>query len=463
MTGLSFQRRLPLRLRLTLIFVVAMAIVLVTVGAFLYFETKANLDAGIDAGLRLRAHALAGAVAAGAPTGALQKQDPLFEILDERGRSLASSPSAPQELNLGSTERRRALRGRYWAYRGEELRLLAQRVSPTSVVIVGSPLRQREHALEGLATALTIGGPLALLLAALAAYGLATRAFASIEVMRARAAEISRAAPVGRLPLDTAPLEIRELGETLNGMLDRIAASAEHERRFVADASHQLRTPLAVLTTELEVAQRDANSANDLRAAIASALEEANRLTRLADSLLILAQADEQELITPTSIVPISPLLKRIAAKFDARARSEGRELEVEGADVLVHADPLYLEQAIVNLVDNAFTHGDGRVTLAVVPADAFVRIRVRDQGRGFVEPFLSRAFDRFSRAPDVIHSGGSGLGLSIVAEIAAAHGGQATITETDKGAEVVISLPVRNAPLRCDVFAVDSAQRPLT
>ncbi len=445
MTGVSFRRPLPLRLRLTLIFVVAMAIVLATVGAFLYFETKANLDAGIDAGLRLRAHALAGAVAAGARTDALRKQDPLFEVLDERGRLLASSPSAPRELGLSSSERRRALSGGYWAYRGEELRLLAQRAGSIRVVIVGSPLRQREHALEGLATGLTIGGPLALLLAALAAYWLATRAFASIEAMRARAAEISRAAPVGRLPLDAAPHEIRELGETLNGMLDRIAASAEHERRFVIDASHQLRTPLAVLTTELEVAQRDAASETDLRAAIASALEETNRVTRLAESLLVLAQADEHELLTPTSVVSVRPLLDRIAATFDARARSERRELRIDSAEVVVHADPLYLEQAIVNLVDNAFTHGDGRVTLAAATADAFVRIRVRDQGRGFAEPFLSRAFDRFSRAPDVDHGGGSGLGLSIVVEIAAAHGGKATITETDQGAEVVISLPVSN------------------
>lgn len=436
------RRPVPLRLRLTLIFVLAMAVVFAAVGSFLYFRTKANLDAGVDSALRARERALATLVSSGASTGQLLKQDALFEVIDARGRAIAASPSARAELRLTATERRRALRGSDRLYRGEEFRLLAERAGANRVVVVASSLRQREHALEGLATALAIGGPLALLLAAGAAYWLAGRAFGSIDAIRARAAAISRASPDERLPLHAAPEEIRVLGETLNEMLARIGASAEHERRFVADAGHQLRTPLAILKTELEVGLRDAVGEGELRQTISSALEETDRVSRLADSLLTLALADDHDLANSRERLALGPLVERVAAVYTPTVAARGRELHVNADVAFVDGDPLRLEQAIGNLIDNALLHGDGRITVTVESAPPRVRISVSDQGRGFSRAFVGRAFDRFSRAADAPRNGGSGLGLSIVAAIAAAHGGGAEIGDPAQGTEISLYLP---------------------
>ncbi len=418
-----------------------MAAVLGTVGGYLYFQTKANLDGGIDAALGLRAHELAAEVSTGSRLAALQRRDPLFELIDEQGATLASSPTAHGLLALSRSERSRAFRGSYWTDRGEQTRLLARRVSSNRVVVVGSSLKQRERALEGLATALALGGPLALLLAALSAYWLATRAFSSIETMRARAAAISEASPVGRLPLEAAPDEIRRLGETLNGMLDRIAAAAEHERRFVADASHQLRTPLAILTTELEVALQESGDPAALRASIASALVEANRVTRLADTLLTLAQADERSLLANVADLPLAPVATRVAARLEQRAHAAGREIEVAvPAGLVVRADSVRLEEALGNLVENGVAHGAGTVEISAEQTGDVVRIHVRDQGAGFPVQFVPRAFERFSRASSA--GSGTGLGLAIAAAVAAAHGGETGIEHDSRGTDVWLSLP---------------------
>ena len=165
-----------------------------------------------------------------------------------------------------------------------------------AVVVVGTTTDSRDESLTDLAQLLLLGGPVALLLASLAAYGVAALALKPVEEMRSRAAEISAERPDRRLPVPPTDDEVARLGKTLNEMLERLAEALEHERTFVADASHELRTPLAILRTELELALARGRSPAELREALASAAEEADRLNQLSEDLLTIAQTERGEL-----------------------------------------------------------------------------------------------------------------------------------------------------------------------
>jgi signal transduction histidine kinase len=243
--------------------------------------------------------------------------------------------------------------------------------------------------------------------------------------MRSRAAAISASTPGARLPVPPARDEVSRLAETLNEMLARLEASLEHERRFVADASHELRTPLALLKTELEVALRRRRTREELEAALASASEETDRLTRLAEDLLLIARSDAGELPLRRERVGAAEVLGVVAERFSRVADERGRALEVVSPNGLeLDADPVRVEQALGNLVANALAHGDGRVVLSAQAREALVELHVEDEGPGFPPGFIGGAFDRFSRSDDSRSGGGSGLGLSIVELIARAHGG---------------------------------------
>jgi signal transduction histidine kinase len=237
--------------------------------------------------------------------------------------------------------------------------------------------------------------------------------------------------------------EIGRLGRTLNEMLDRVEASVERERRFVADASHELRTPRAALTTELELALRRPRSAAELGGALRSAAEESGRL---AEDLLLLARADDGALASAPANVAVAPLLERVARRFRGRAERAGRAVLVAAREGdMIAGDAAALEQALGNLVDNALRHGEGEVTLASRTAGGAVELHVRDEGPGFPTAFHPHAFDRFSRADDARARGGTGLGLAIVLAVAGAHGGTAHAENRDGGADMWMALPRRD------------------
>jgi signal transduction histidine kinase len=228
-------------------------------------------------------------------------------------------------------------------------------------------------------------------------------------------------------------------------MLDRNEAAFVRERRFVADASHELRAPLAILKTELELALTGEHPKRELRDALLSADAEADRVAQLARDLLTLAQVDAGELPIEPARLELSELAERVRQRFVTRARAEGRALLAEVPDgMTVCADPLRAEQALSNLVENALRHGAGTVTLSAACHDGTVELHVTDGGPGFPEDFLAVAFERFSR-PDAGRSvEGTGLGLSIVRSIARAHGGEAHVrNRPGGGADAWITLPV--------------------
>lgn len=296
-------------------------------------------------------------------------------------------------------------------------------------------LGDRDEVLASLLALMLVVGPVALLLAAFAGHRLAGAALRPVESMRREAAEISSETSGRRLPVPVARDEVRRLGETLNEMLERLDEGLLRERRFVADAGHELRTPLSLLLTELELALRRPRSNEELQSAIRSATDEVERLIRLAEALLVLdrsgAAAQPREL-------DARELLDAVARRFAARAAAQGRAILVE-AQGQIAGDGDRLEQALGSLVDNALTHGRGTVRLEAERAGEEISLRVSDEGPGFPDDFLPHAFERFSRADEARAGGGAGLGLAIVKAVARAHGGRAVAV----GATVTIVVPV--------------------
>jgi signal transduction histidine kinase len=226
-------------------------------------------------------------------------------------------------------------------------------------------------------------------------------------------------------------------------MLARLESAFEHERRFVADASHELRTPLAMLRTELELALRRPRTHDELERALRSAAEETERLSRLAEDLLLIARADQGTLPVRAAPVDVVDVLNDVAERYAPAAAEYGRSISVGRTEaVTIAADRTRIEQALGNLVSNALAYGDGAVELvAYADADA-VELHVLDEGEGFAPAFVPRAFDRFSRADDARAAGGTGLGLAIVELIAAAHGGTAGVANRDgRGADAWVRL----------------------
>jgi signal transduction histidine kinase len=310
-----------------------------------------------------------------------------------------------------------------------------------AILVVGATRENRAETLASLRRAFLIGGPIALLLTSLGGYLLAGASLRPIEAMRRRAAEISTSSLHERLPVTTATDEVARLGNTLNGMLARIEDGLARERRFVADASHELRTPLAMLKAELDLALRRARSTEELERSIRSAAEETDRLARIADDLLLLARAEQGRLPEPTDLVDV---LQAVGERFGGRAETEGWALTIQAGDTPVaNVDRLRLEQALGNMVDNAFRYGRGPIVLTAAIRDSTVELHVLDEGAGFPASFRELAFERFSRAAKPTMDG-SGLGLAIVETIARAHDGEANAANRPGGgADVWISLPL--------------------
>jgi signal transduction histidine kinase len=436
--------RLPIRLRVTAAFAVAMAVVLAALGWFLYARLESHLATALDTSLQVRADDLAALVRQGGSlanegSGLIERGESFAQLLDRRGRVLdATRPLGKTPLlDLGP------VRGPVYASRpsvpglNDPARLLAIPV-PRGILIVGATRQNDVETLASFRDELLIAGPIALLLASLAGYLLAGLSLRQVESMRRRAAAISAETPGERLPVPQTKDEVERLASTLNEMLERLEAGLQRERDFVADAGHELRTPLALLRTELELALRQGRSEEQLREALRASVEEVDRLAQLADDLLLIARYDRGRLPLRVEELDAGSLLESVVSRFQWRADEASRPLAGEAAPGLtVRGDRLRLEQALGNLVDNALRHGRGRVTLQAAAVDGKVELAVEDQGEGFADGFAERAFERFSRAG---HGGaGAGLGLAIVRVIADAHGGSADLPG---GSRVRLVLP---------------------
>ncbi|MGI8558981.1 MAG: ATP-binding protein [Solirubrobacteraceae bacterium] len=446
---------------MSLVFAVVLAAVLFGTGLFLDLRFAAEMDHGIDQNLRSRAgdvialvrQADSGLRQAG-PTGLNNRTQGFAQVLDPRGRIFDASPLAGTTAALKPADLPRIRpTGRFLertsvAGLPGDVRLFAIPVRAQGqnlIVVVGRSLDERDAALRDLEALLLIGGAGALVLSALAGYLAIAGALRPIELMRRRAEQITAAEPGPRLPLPPTGDEVARLGGTLNLMLERLEGALRHERTFVMDASHELRTPLAILKMEFDLALRGPRTQETLESTIRSAAEETERLTRLADGLLVIARGEQGELQLAKSRQSSSELLKRVRDRFAKRAHESSQTILVSGAnDVSFDADGPRIEQALGNLIENALTYSSGDITLWVAGGSGSFELHVSDQGPGFAPGFLPEAFRRFAREDNSRSSNGTGLGLSIVAAIAAAHSGTAQAANRPGGADVWLTLPVR-------------------
>jgi signal transduction histidine kinase len=452
-------RRLSIRLRITLAFAGVMAVLLAGLGLFIYLRFQDHLDESIDNGLISRAQEvglLVGRSGGSLKGGAnLPGEDTFAQVLTPSGKVFGATAAGLSHSSLLSSEElARAHRGPIRFDRDDveavdgPARIFAKPLSANGrslIVLTGASLDDRNDALRNLGTILLVGGPAALLLASLAGYLVSVGALRPVEAMRRRAAAISASEPDQRLPLPEADDELRRLGETLNQMLARLEVALERERIFVDNASHELRTPLAMQKTELELALRYSKTPEELRRAIASAITEVDRLGALAEDLLVLSRSEQGKLPLHLQRVQVDDLLADVRERFASRINGSGRSLSVELADagLAIDGDPVRLEQALTNLIENALQHAEGEITLRALQGNGSLALHVEDQGPGFPPEFIDRAFERFSR-PDQGRAGeGSGLGLAIVDAIARAHRGSAHAANRDGGgADVWLELP---------------------
>jgi two-component system, OmpR family, sensor kinase len=398
--------RIPIRLRLTLAFAAAMAVVLAVLGLLLYTRMQSALDNSVDRNLRSRADDVSALVrhgGVGLPSGVTFAQ-----VLDENGRVVNTTPEFSDPL-ISRADVAPADGGEFSVERhvpgsDETARLLVAPVDLDGlrrVVVVGESLEARGDALESLMLLLLTGGPLLLVLSSVGAYLLAGRA------------------------------------------LRPVSASLARERRFVSDASHELRTPLASLRTELELALRRHRSREELEAALRSAAEETDRLSQLAEDLLVLARAHDGHLPVRRERLSAAEVLAGVHERYARRAQQAGRALEVRAPpEAVLMGDRLRVEQALGNLVENALRYGEGRILLEAVSADGRLELHVKDEGSGFPTGFVGEAFEPFTRSDESRSSQGAGLGLAIVDVIARAHGGSAHAANGRGGADVWLALP---------------------
>jgi len=440
--------RVPIRVRLTLFFAVAMAIVLTAVGLFVYTRVASDLDRAFDKDLRSRAQALSALVQGGGSVHTTGTVGSFAEIVTRDARVADATPDLRGQLLLSPPQLALAGNGpRFFDLsripgQDESGRLLALPVRDR-VLVVGATLEHRNDTLTSLQAAFLLGGPVALLLMSIGGYMLAGAALRPIESMRRRATEISSTSLHERLPVPPADDEVSRLGRTLNEMLARLEDGLDRERRFVADASHELRTPLATLRAELELALRRSRTTKEFENSIRSAAEETDRLSRIADDLLILARAEQGTLALRAEPTDLVDVVEKVRDRFGARAELEGRPLRMEADEAPVATvDRLRVEQALGNLVDNAFEHGRGPITITAGRHNSSVELHVLDEGPGLPPEFRELAFKAFTRATP--SGNGSGLGLAIVETIARAHDGSAGAkTRPDGGADVWIRLPL--------------------
>jgi two-component system, OmpR family, sensor kinase len=442
---------LPIRARLAVVCGSLVGILVVGLGLIVYLRLEADLRASADDGLLPRAESLA----ADPPTDTTVDPDPtdvgdIFgQIVDRDGSVVASTPGLADGSIVSAAELATLDGPRYFdetvplVDERLQARLLEMPTADGRVVVVGVAFDDQREALDRLLTLLAIGCPAAILLAAGVGWLIAGAALRPVERMRLEAESISGSEPGRRLPLPQTGDELASLGRSLNRMLDRLETAVERERRFVADASHELRTPLANLKAELDLALRRSRSPSELVGALQSASEETDRLSRLAEDLLLLATAENGRLPLRVEDVDVSGLVRLTADSFEGRAAALGVAIEASIPDAIrARVDGPRIRQAVVNLVDNALRESQpgNRVSVEMSTSDRSLAIAVKDSGRGFDPGFLPFAFEAFARA-DVSRSrssGGAGLGLAIVRAIAEAHRGSVEAGNADGGGAVV-------------------------
>jgi signal transduction histidine kinase len=439
--------RVGLRARLTLIATAALAIGLAASSLLLLRGFATSRLHAIDASSRSSADDVAGLVAAGAVPPTLPVQaGQNAQVLDATGSVLAVSPGTSHTLPLVPISTAASIA------RGGPESLSIDQVAATGInrvfvravtahdgvryVVVTESLQDERATLHSLARFVAVAAPFLLLVVGTTLWLLLGRALGTVSSLRRGAEEITDPGGGLRLPLPGSHDEVRALAETLNAMLDRLDAAAARERQFVADVAHELRSPLAAMHTQLEVAAAHPDPLTQ-KELLAGSLEDTERLAALVDDLLVLARMESE---SRASQEPVD--LAQFAGLPD-------------GHPAVVLGDRAALIRAIDNLVANANRHARSQVEVTVesAPGDT-IEVHVDDDGPGVPADQQSRIFERFVRLDDARarDDGGSGLGLAIVRATAHAHGGTIRVEPSHLGgARFVLALPRTQAGEEAD------------
>jgi heavy metal sensor kinase len=457
------MKPLPIRIRLTAWYFAVLALSLALFGAVAFFSMRNSIETTVDESLRDRADGIQELMEHVLPEGPERLEDELREhselraegdlsqVCDEGGRWIYRSPlmnryevprletSSPKLYNL---ERQ-----------GLPLRVLATTVrvaARTYRVQVASPMDDFNEALDHFRGVLLLLIPLLLLLASAGGYWMSRRALAPVLQITQTAESISSRNLSSRLAVPQSRDELQHLSETLNGMLERLEAAFRRITQFTADASHELRTPVALMRTTAELSLRKPRAEADYREALTQILKELETTSALIENLMLLARADSGVEVLQFAPVDLAETLQDACRQ--GRILAEGKQISFQELitqdPVIVEGDVVALRRLFVILLDNAVKYAPtgGSVTVTLTDAKGFAAAEVRDTGIGIGEADLPHIFERFYRAdkarsPEVR---GVGLGLSIGQWIAEAHGGVIEVESTPgQGSVFRVCLPM--------------------
>jgi signal transduction histidine kinase len=441
---------LSVRWRTTLATLLVVAIGLSVAGASLVWMVHRSLFNDLVSSSTAEAQNVAGLAASGdLPSGLQVKAGTAAQVVDQSGRVLARSPDLTRPTAVSQIRPKPGVVTVFSVNKQLEgdddndivVATTVQTPYGLRTVYVINSDERVESPTRSVALSVSVAFPLLLAMAGVLAWILTGAALRPVEAIRAEVADLSAGDLHRRVPEPHTNDEIARLARTMNAMLDRLEQSAHQQRQFVSDASHELRSPIASVLAQVEVAAANPTT-SDWPAVAAGVADEATRLWRIVDDLLLLARSDEGEFVVRKEPVDLDEVVLAESVRLRAHDRVTFDLSGVSAGRVL--GDREQLRRLVRNLVDNAERHARSTVSLGVSRTNGRVELAVADDGPGIAPEDRERVFERFARLEESRDrpTGGTGLGLAIVGEIASVHGGTVSLSDGEPGAQFVVSLP---------------------
>jgi signal transduction histidine kinase len=437
--------RASLRFRVTLVATLVVAVALAAVGIALEAVLRASQLDAIDASLDTRAGDIESLLEGDALPFSLDVgRDDIVQVIDANGNIVAASPNATDQLLFADLPDEETFTASIERLRSDDYRFHVETDRRSgSTIIVGTELDQVDAVGSDTRTAFLLALPLLTAFVGAVVWVVIGRALRPVEAMRSEAADIGGEELHRRVPSPETDDEIGHLATTMNEMLDRIEASSLAQARFVSDASHELRTPIAVIRHQLEIGLRE-DHPDVLRAVAADVAEENLRMQRLVDDLLLLARNDgsDNESHGTNPLVDLDDIVLELAQRSSAATTIDTSRVSAGQ----VRCNPDHLVQVVRNLLDNALRHAEGQVAVTVEDRGPSVVLHVDDDGAGVEPADRERIFDRFARTDDARtrHLGGTGLGLAIASDLIHRYRGTIVVGDSAAlgGARFTVTLP---------------------
>lgn len=428
--------------RTTIAAAIVVAIALIVAGVGLIGILRKTMVDNVDSGLELRSRDIAALIEGNTPPASIAvegDEDGFVQIIGPTGTVLAASdnidgqsPIAPGRIGTFDLNNSPVDDGTF--------RVHVRETANGATIIAGRSLENVERTTKVVVLSLIFGLPALVMLVAATTWIVASRALRPVEAIRTEVSDIGGSDLHRRIPEPTTNDEIGRLATTMNEMLDRLEHASDRQQRFVSDASHELRTPIATIRHSLDLAKADPNL--DVDALIDSTTEETHRMQHLVDDLLLLARQSQIATRSHHALVDLDDIalveahrIRRTHIEIDTTALHEAQ----------VSGDPDQLSRVIGNLIDNAVRYANQKVAMTVTASPDQITLHVDDDGPGVAPQDRNRIFDRFTRADDARsrHTGGAGLGLSIVHELVKNHHGSISVTDSPLGgARFTLTLP---------------------